>query len=160
MAELPEKLLVGSERSGTFELRAGLRAVRRPAGSEGPDALAVIPDDAATCYAIVDGEAGRRGAGREEGPVYSAGSGGPLAVPTGRVFVRLAAPLRPGQRRAELAAAGFEIERELAYAPQAAWLRPAAGGVEAALRGLDALARIPGIEHVEPQMLLERALKR
>ena len=49
------------------------------------------------------------------------------------------------------------IEEVLAYAPEAAWLRPATGGIGAALRGIPALELLPGVEHVEPQMLMQSA---
>jgi hypothetical protein len=120
----------------------------------------VIPADASTSYAVFEGDPTSSAPDDEQGPVYSAGPTGPLAVPTGRVLVRLAAPLRPEDRRVEFANAGFEIERVLPYAPHSAWLRPAKGGVVAALSGLEALGHVPGAEHVEPQVLMERAPRR
>jgi hypothetical protein len=156
MSELPDRLQVGAEKGALFVRRPGLYSVRQPADAAAPGALLVIPADASASYAIYEGDTAGRAADQEPGPVYAAGPSGPLAVPTGRVLVRLSPQLRPEQRRDEFANAGFQIERVLPYAPHAAWLQPTTGGVETALRGLEALARIPGTEHVEPQMLLER----
>jgi len=89
------------------------------------------------------------------GPVYRRGPGGDVVVPTGRVLVRL----RPGDEvdahRAELEAAGYTIDSVLSYAPHAAWVRAASGQTADALGHLDALAQLPGVEHVEPQMIGE-----
>jgi hypothetical protein len=92
--------------------------------------------------------------------VYSVGPDGPLAVPTGRVLVRLAKGMSPEARKQEFASAGYEIETTLPYAPSAAWLKPQHGGVAHALSNLDALGKMPGVDHVEPQLLMERAFRR
>lgn len=158
MGDLPDRLRVGSGDDAVYERRPQLRSVRLPTGAPRRGAVAVIPADAATHYVVFEGP-GDRGPSQEQGPVYSAGPAGPLAVPTGRVLVRLTADLRPAQRQHEFQALGFEIERVLPYAPHTAWLRRVDGDVEAALIGLKALARVPGAEHVEPQLLLERAFR-
>jgi hypothetical protein len=145
----PARLRVGTEE---FELRADLRSVRRGAGKTA--ALAVMGDDEGGTLAVYEGAP--RG---NDAPVYAVGKGGPLAVPTGLIFVRLKEGVRPEARRAEFANAGFRIARTLPYAPNAAWLRATRGGVEAALSRLESLSKVPGVVHAEPQMLLERALK-
>jgi hypothetical protein len=89
------------------------------------------------------------------GPVYASDPGGNLAVPTGRILVRFAAGTLAEDRRTHLRGLGFDIEEVLGYAPEAAWVRPAGGGIVAALRGLPALESLPGVEHVEPQMLMK-----
>jgi hypothetical protein len=156
VAKYPARLPAGSDAAPAFERRADLYSVRSAGRAGTAGAVAILSDDAAT-FAVFEGRPPRRSDPEATGPVYAAGPGGPLAVPTGRVFVRLAEGLRPEDRRAAFARAGFAIERTLSYAPQAAWLRPARGGVASALPGVRALQRIAGVVHVEPQLLMTRA---
>jgi len=92
---------------------------------------------------------------KRTGPVYRAGPGGPIAVPTGRVFVRFREGTSAESKREEVAAAGFAVESVPAYAPHAAWVRPASERVTDALVDLDRLQRLPGVERVEPQLVSE-----
>ncbi len=108
-------------RSGTgaalFERRPNLYSRRHGSPGDASGAVDVIGDEAKSVFAIYEG-APRAGKDADEaGPVYSAGAGGPLAVPTGRVFVRLAEQARAEDRRAQFEAAGFDIERSPSYAP-------------------------------------------
>lgn len=160
MAKYPARLRVGAEQHALFAHRSDLYAVRTRPGHNATGAVAVVPDDAQTSFAVYAGTPASESIAGGVTPVYSAGPDGPLAIPTGRVFIRLTDGVRPEQRQPQFAAAGFEIERTLSYAPHAAWLRSRDGGVEGALRGLDALKNVPDVIHVEPQMLLERAMKR
>ena len=89
------------------------------------------------------------------GPVYRHLPGGDVVVPTGRVLVRLAPGNAVHAHGAELAAAGYMIDAVLSYAPHAAWVRAATGRIADALGGLGVLTRMPGIEHVEPQLIGE-----
>jgi hypothetical protein len=89
------------------------------------------------------------------GPVYRAGPGGPLAVPTGRIFVRFAEGERAEDRRDALAAAGYALESSPGFAPHTAWVRPASGRVADALGDLARLRELAGVEHVEPQLIAE-----
>jgi hypothetical protein len=89
------------------------------------------------------------------GPVYRRPSGDVL-VPTGRALVRFASGDRVDAHRGELAGAGYELEQPLGFAPQAGWVRRADGDIAEALAGLDRLRALPGVEHVEPQVLMER----
>ena len=158
MAEYPTHVRSGTG-NAVFERRPDLYSVRQPATAAEADAVAVISDDARIRFAVYKGAPPNDRSGEDVGPVYSAGPGGPLAVPTGRVFVRLAQGVRPEHRREQFEAAGFHIEQTLSYAPNAAWLRPATGGVAQALPGLAALGRLPDVVHVELQLLFERALR-
>jgi hypothetical protein len=158
MSDYPKSLRAGSG-AAVFERRPDLYAVRQPVDEPSADAIAVIPDDARSTFAVYRGDPPSTRAAQDVGPVYAAAPGGPLAVPTGRVFVRLAHGVRPEERRQEFEAAGFEIDRTLSYAPNAAWLRPVSGEISRALPGLATLDGVPDVVHVEPQMLLERALK-
>src|SRR5262245_47089907 len=92
-------------------------------------------------------------------PVYSLVKGGALAVPTGLVFVRLAAGRQLEDRAAEFRAAGYEIAETGSHAPNTGWLRASSSAVAAALAGLGRLAAVPGVENVEPQMLSQVARK-
>jgi hypothetical protein len=154
----PERVRSGP--SSFFERRPELYALRHEtnvARREGM--LAEVSDDANDRYAVYEGTPPAATATEDVLPVYSAGKEGPIAVPTGRVFVRLREGVRPDERRRQFADAGFEIEKILPYAPGAAWLRPAEGGVGEALDRMTVLEELPDVVHVEPQMLLERALR-
>jgi hypothetical protein len=100
-----------------------------------------------------------RGDGPVDGlPVYVDPRSSARAVATGRVFVRLEPGRRATGSRAALRRAGFEIEAVPAYAPFAAWVS-GGGGAAASLARMDALRRVPGVEHVEPELLTERATR-
>lgn len=141
-----------------FERRPDLCAVRHPAASAPAGAVAVVTEDAHTAWAVHASHATTTA--DETRPVYASGDGGSLAVPTGRVFVTFAKGHRADEKRRDFEALGFTIEQVPAYAPHAAWLAPREGGVAEALVGLAKLHAIAGVEHVEPQMLMERALRR
>jgi hypothetical protein len=88
-------------------------------------------------------------------PVYRRGAAGGVVVPTGRVLVRFGESDSAEARRDELAAAGYDLDEVLSYAPQAGWARAASGSIADTLGHLDRLERIPGIENVEVQMVGE-----
>ena len=111
----------------------------------------------ARSVAITPARKAPAGAGVVIGPVYRREPGGGFVIPTGVVLVRFADGDRAAHHRDEIAAAGFEIEQVLSYAPQAAWVRPRSGEIIDALRGLVALEQLPGVRNVEPQLLSEAA---
>lgn len=90
-------------------------------------------------------------------PVYSRGADGPLAVPTGQVFVRFREGVPAESRSGDLREAGYEIVRSPHYAPQTAWVRSHDGSPAQALANMERLQSLPDLEHVEPEMLMERA---
>src|SRR5262245_9968887 len=92
-------------------------------------------------------------------PAYALGKGGALAVPTGKVFVRLAEDQKFAERAKAFRDAGYEIDQTLSYASNAGWLRPTSSSIGASLAAVGALAAIPGVENVEPQMLTKAARK-
>ena len=92
-------------------------------------------------------------------PAYSLGKGAALAVPTGKVFVRLAADQKFAERAKSFRDAGFEIDQTLSYASNAGWLRPGSSSIGAALTAIEDLAAMPGVENVEPQMLTKAVRK-
>lgn len=91
------------------------------------------------------------------GPVYRRKAGGGLVVPTGIALVRFAEGDRVERHRERLAAAGYEIEQALPYAPHAASVRAHSAEIADALRGLVRLEQLPGVHNVEPQLLSEPA---
>jgi len=88
-------------------------------------------------------------------PVYRNTNDGAVVIASGRSFVRVAEGRHIQELSEPLRAAGYAIEAAPPWAPHAAWLKastPAAG-----LQGLTRLARIPGVVHVEPELLRPRA---
>jgi hypothetical protein len=122
----------------------------------GPDAVAAFEDEGVTVEEVE--RVSEPLAAERLGPVYRQ-PGGALVVPTGRAFVQFAQGERADRYADERRAAGFELEEVPSYAPHAAWVRPAGGGVVEGLQLLERLQRLPGVESVEPQ-LLSRAARR
>lgn len=91
------------------------------------------------------------------GPVYRRRAGGGFVVPTGIALVRFGEGDRAERHREELAAAGYEIEQALPYAPHAASVRAYSADITDALRGLARLEQLPAVHNVEPQLLSEPA---
>jgi hypothetical protein len=87
--------------------------------------------------------------------VYSPQASSAIAVPTGRVFVRFVDAVEAITREKELLGAGYRIVETLSYAPNAAWLT-CEGGTLAALRGLEKIEQLSGVENVEPQFVSQR----
>lgn len=90
-------------------------------------------------------------------PVYEIDRSGVLAYPSGSVWVRFRAGDSPSQHVAQLEAAGYRIDSIPGYAPHAAFVR--ADDIATALANLEALRTIDGVEAVEPQLLMDRALR-
>jgi hypothetical protein len=155
VAEAPKQLVVG-DRAAIYQQQPDLYAIRN---GDAADAVAVVTDTESDRFLVYKHGAARGAGSPSRLPVYAAGQGGPLAIPTGRVLVRLDEGTDANTYGDRFRAAGFEIDRVLSYAPHAAWLRPQGGNVADALGSLDALARLPGVVHVEPQLLLDRAEK-
>lgn len=89
-------------------------------------------------------------------PVYRLEPAGPLAVPTGLVWIRFAETVIAETQSAAITALGYQVVEVPAYAPFGAWLRGASGNVAEALSGLARLAALPEVENLAPQMLMER----
>ncbi len=153
MPEYPAELPGGADT--TLELRHDLYAIAGAPAAAAGTPLTLLHDDTHRAIAIYQGTPGPSA---EPMPVYAVGGDGPLAVPTGWVFVRLAKGMTPAERQSHFESAGFTIQRLLPYAPQAAWLRPTSGGIAHGIsaQSLTALRAIAGVEHVEPQLLMTR----
>jgi hypothetical protein len=91
--------------------------------------------------------------------IYTLPSDNLLAIPTGLVFIRFAEGVKVELRQDAIAQAGYEVTESLFYAPQAAWLKARSGKIVDALTGISQLEALPDVENVEPQMLMERALR-
>lgn len=86
--------------------------------------------------------------------------GSNVAVPTGRVLIRFLPGDTAAEHAAEIERAGYRIEEILSYAPEAAWLTAAAGGIAPALQRLNQLEIISNVQHVEPQLLRPAARRK
>lgn len=130
-------------------------AVHRPAaGAPAAEAVLVLDGGKVSVFRAA-ARRPRAGSGEAPGPVYRLEPGGALAVPTGLVLVRFREGALARECSADIARAGYEIASVLEYAPHAAWVRHATGGIEDSLRDLAALRALPGVVSVEPQMLME-----
>lgn len=89
-------------------------------------------------------------------PVYLVTPHGPLAVPTGRIFIRCSPDLRLEDRRADLATGGYDLTEIPSYAPHTGWVQSSTGDMASSLKNFEQLKTIPGIVHVEPQLLMPR----
>jgi hypothetical protein len=126
--------------------------------TEHPDVTYTLADDVVATGrdSLETAPTGDAPAGGAVGPVYRKAGGG-LAVPTGRALVRFADGDRADEHRDAIAAAGFDVEEPLSYAPHAAWVRASSGEITDTLSGLAQLEELPGVQNVEPQLLSEAA---
>jgi hypothetical protein len=150
----PAVLELGDDPAATSRLDETLVAVQ--GGSPTP---AVTSFEGGNLVVAPVGSAPGPGEGARIGPVYRQRSGG-LAVPTGRVLVRFRPDDSPRAHAEALDEAGFKLDEILGYAPHAAWVRPHSEEAVAALDGLGKLRSLPGVEHVEPQVLTAAAPRR
>jgi hypothetical protein len=90
-------------------------------------------------------------------PVYALDRRGTPAVPTGLVLVRFRDGIAATGCGEAMSRAGYQIHDVLPYAPSAAWVKAASGGIPASLRGIPALESLPDVVHVEPQMVRRSA---
>lgn len=89
-------------------------------------------------------------------PVYRLqNQSGQIAIPTGKIFLRLKENVSVRSVEAELAHLGYEIEQLVKGAPHAAWLTACDGSITASLSQLETLAMLRNVENYEPQMLME-----
>lgn len=85
--------------------------------------------------------------------VFQIDEHGPLAVPTGRIFVRVPEGSRLEDHQRDIEDAGFRIKDVLGYAPHAGWLEAKSKTPCDALTHFMKLQELEGVEAVEPQML-------
>ncbi|HTU10882.1 MAG TPA: hypothetical protein VMG08_08270 [Allosphingosinicella sp.] len=130
-----------------------------PRSEEYPDRIRAGILRSSGVYERIESDVTRRAAlgVEDETPLYSLTPGGSPAFPSGDVMIRFGEGTEAAARQAEIESAGYRIERILPYAVQAAIVRAASGLLGDTLAGVARLARIPGVENVEPQMISERA---
>ncbi|MCP3960041.1 MAG: hypothetical protein GY719_19525 [bacterium] len=160
VARFPESLRVGTEKDGSYTRQADHFALHgEQRGAAGAQPIERLEAEDITIY--------RDGEGLEDDSltpetvraVYTISEGGPLAVPTGEVFVRMTKGVCAKDRVEDLEGAGYEVTKTLFYAPNAAWLRATSGDAAEALEGIPKLEALPDVANVEPQMLTARALR-
>ena len=159
VAKFPRKIEVSSRLGAqTYTLLPGYYAMHgKSAGNLATEAAYELNEGTITVFRGEPDQSKLETAGDKLTPVYALGQGGSPAVPTGLVFLRLADGATIDESTQEINEAGFEVAETLAYAPNAAWLRARSGDIADALNGLKALEKIPSVESVEPQMLMEAA---
>jgi len=158
-ASFPQEFPLSSRPgAGTYKLMPGYYAIHgRQPGPAGRDAVHLFNEGAIAVFQGSPDQATLTAAPEKLSPIYALVPGGSPAVPTGLIFIRLADGIPVGTLKEEINSAGYEIAESLAYAPNAAWLRSRSGTIENALAGLKVLGKLPKVESVEPQMLMESA---
>ena len=145
MAVEPDEIVLGPAR---YVRDAGLIAVAVTDAESAPAGALWVTERPRLAVVRVE-DAG----GRATGPVYRAASGGTLAVPTGRVFVRFGEDCSPDEQNAIAQGAGYRTESTPSWAPHSAWLVAAVGGAREALAALPGLLARRGVRHAEPELL-------
>jgi hypothetical protein len=156
----PEKIPSSLESKAPAYVRLpGMFAVHDQGKVPAGELVFELEDDGIRVYRGAPAEAvsGRKKVSPVVTPVYGLGGQDSPAVPTGRVLVRFPEGVRIEDRRDPLTQAGYSLVEPLSYAPQAGWVRATSGGIAASLEGIPALAALPDVVHVEPQMLMPRS---
>lgn len=89
-------------------------------------------------------------------PVYALDPHGPLAVPTGQIFIRFTPGIKIQDRRSSLAERGYTIVQIPSYAPHTAWIQSTNGDIATGLQNIGRLNDLPDVVHAEPQLLMQR----
>ncbi len=160
-ARYPDKVRHSTQNPKVVYVRAdGLYALRGPAESRDLP-LATLSAEGGEAIRVYRGATGpataRALTAAPPLPVYSQGAEA-YAVPTGRVLVRFADSIKAESRAADLKKLGYRIAQTLAYAPNAAWLESESGMTDA-LRNIEQVERLAGVENVAPQFWSPRASK-
>jgi len=159
LATFPKQIAVNSTAGAQiYRLIADHYAIHgRQSGEPAPDAAYVLQEGTIAVFKGSPDPALAAAKPERLSAVYSLTPGGSPAVPTGLVFIRLAEGTAIAERDEAIKNTGYEVSETLPYAANAAWLRSRSGGIADALASLGALEKIPSVESVEPQMLMESA---
>ena len=159
LAEYPKRVKAGTKRPDAYyERLSGLYAVQR--GDEKQDFAGAEMVFEQEGIAVFRGEPGESPVSQSPlTPVYKLHPDGPVAVPTGKIFLRFKEGVDASTRREEIERAGYKIVQTLPYAPSSAWVQSASDDPANSLADIDALEKLADVENVEPQMLVERALR-
>lgn len=153
LSDFPPKLRASTEHPEIVYTRAkGYYAAHGQARNTAEAAVLSLNDGQ---IAVFKGEP--QGDDSQISAVYKAGAA--LAVPSGLVFVRFAKDVAAESQGQALKQAGYTIDDVPPYAPNAAWVRDAGGDIAAALTHIGALEKLDRVENVEPQLLMQRALR-
>jgi hypothetical protein len=156
--EFPKIVSAGTRSTAKYHLVTSHFAVHgRPILGETEPTMEFVPEGIAVYPIHCFGQVEQTSA--ETSPVYSLQPDGLLAVPTGRVFVRMRPDVKFADHERDFRDAGYEIDQMVPYAPNAGWLRPLSSSIASSLRGLDNLSLISGVENTEPQMLQKAVRK-
>lgn len=154
--DFPERLPASTERRDTFYTRVpGYHAVHHGLEeADRTDAVMTLKEEGIAVYRTETNES--RGDTASLTPVYELHPSGPLAVPTGKVFIRFTEGVDAASHREEIERSGYEIAKTSQYTPHTAWLRSKSGSIAQSLTNIHALESLPDVENVEPQMLTVR----
>ncbi len=153
LTHYPPRLCASSSHpEQTYQRADKLYVVKRTSQTHQKNVALTLEDDGVT-YLVMRGEPAPTA---DAGAVYM-GSGGVMFVPTGRIFVRLDDDTPLDAHAEAFRKLGYVITHVLPYAPNAGWLERADKDAAEALRGIPDLARLPGVQNVEPQLLTVRA---
>ncbi|MDP1769200.1 MAG: hypothetical protein Q8L74_10420 [Nitrospirota bacterium] len=89
-------------------------------------------------------------------PVYRLDPHGPLAVPTGHIYIRFTPGIDIEERRNSLADCGYAILQVPNYAPHTAWIRSTDGNIATSLQNIERLHDLPDLVQAEPQLLMQQ----
>ena len=153
----PKKFKVSTQRPDTYYvLQKGLYAVHGDVPSPCKAAIMVTIEEGRTVVCRGNPDELPPSVDRNIiTPVYALSSSGPLAVPTGLVLVRFADNITAINHKNALQRIGYIIDQELAYAPQALWVKSSDEDIAIALNNIALLETLPHVKNVEPQMLME-----
>ena len=149
----PERLRASTNRGDTFYTRVPDYYAAHQA-ADTADAVMTLKEEGIAVYRGEPDEG--HGDAASVTPVYALQPSGPLAVPTGQIFIRFPEGVAAASRHAEIVRAGYEIVKISPYTPHAAWLKSANGNIAQALTNIPALEKLRDVENVEPQMLTVR----
>jgi hypothetical protein len=153
LTHYPPRLCASSSHpEQTYQRADKLYVVKSTSQTQQRNVALTLEDDGVT-YLVIRGEPAPTA---DAGAVYM-GSGGVMFVPTGRIFVRLDDEASLEAHAEAFRKLGYVITHVLPYAPNAGWLERADKDAAEALRGIPDLARLPGVQSVEPQLLTVRA---
>lgn len=161
-AEYPQQIQVGTEPARrVYVQKPGYYAVHyaQPEDIVTAEAIVVMDEEAIAVFSGLPGASRNTPADAKISPVYALPSASSLAIPTGRVFVRLAETVAIDSRQDAIQAAGYEIVDRPPYAPHAAWVQARSGSMADALQHISQLTAIPDMANVEPQLLTQRSFR-
>lgn len=153
LASYPQTLRIEATGS-SYRLKTGYYALHYPTPQDEVRGAELVLEDGA--IAIFKGEPPATAAPKVKlSAVYGLEPGATAAVPTGRVFVQFGGGEAAEAQRTNLQKLGFAIAEIPVYAPHAAWVEASSGQIVDAVTKVGSLQRLPNVDQVELQMLME-----